>query len=86
MGEAAMNGPKLSDQIIEAHRVLRERVLLSGCLSFLQRKIGCSYNRAALLVAFMEDAKVISVPNNLGDRRWLIADSFDAVERFREMI
>ena len=76
---------KLTDQILTAHMVLRQRVLLSGCISYLQRSLGCSYNRAALLIAFLEDAKVLGGPNNLGDRRWLLDDRH-AVERLREMI
>jgi DNA segregation ATPase FtsK/SpoIIIE-like protein len=77
---------KLSDQIIAAHDALRERVLLAGSISYLQRKLGYSYNRAALILAFMEDAKVIGVPNNLGDRRWLIGDRARAVETLRGMM
>lgn len=76
---------KLSDQIIAAHSALREHKILAGCISFVQRKLECSYNRAALLVAFLEDAKVIGMPNHAGDRRWLM-DAADAVAVLREMI
>lgn len=81
-----MSGPKLSDQIYAAHRVLRQQLRLAGCISFVQRKLECSYNRAALVIGFLEDAKVLGMPDQAGYRRWLIADAAEAVETLRGMI
>jgi DNA segregation ATPase FtsK/SpoIIIE-like protein len=77
---------KLSDQILSAHLALRDQPRLTGCISYLQRKVGCSYNRAALILAFLEDAKVIGVPDHGGFRRWLIMDCDKAVEHLRGML
>ena len=76
---------KLSDQILQAHLLLRDHVRSIGCISYLQRKLDCGYNRAALVLAFLEDAKVISAPNNAGERRWLM-DCDAAVRTLQEAI
>jgi len=81
-----MSGPKLSDQIYAAHGVLRQQQRLTGCISLLQRKLECSYDRASLLIAFLEDAAVLGTTNHLGYRHWLIADVTAAVEHLRGMI
>jgi DNA segregation ATPase FtsK/SpoIIIE-like protein len=62
---------KLSADLIEAHRILRQMPRMVGCTSYLQRRLVTNYNRAALLLAVLEDEKVIGTPNN-GERRWLM--------------
>lgn len=74
---------KLSEQILAAHLVLREQPRLTGCISYLQRKLECSFNRAALILYFMEDAHVISVARDGGYRYWLIMDCDAAVAALR---
>ena len=74
---------KLSEQIIAAHFILRDQPRLTGCISYVQRQLQCSYNRAALIMAFMEDAKVISVTRDTGYRYWLILDCDEAVSALR---
>lgn len=76
---------KLSDQIHAGHCALREQMRLVGCIAYVQRKLGCSYNRAALVLGFLEDAKVIGTTNDHGERRWLM-DSELAVTTLREAI
>ena len=73
---------KLSDQIMSAHRILREQPRLTGCISYLQRKLDCSYNRASLILSFLEDARVIGEPDHAGFRRWLM-DPESAIENLR---
>lgn len=81
-----MSGPKLSDQIYAAHRALRQQQRLTGCISFVQRKLECSYNRASLLIAFLEDAKVLGTIDQTGYRRWIIADAGAALEHLQGML
>jgi hypothetical protein len=77
---------KLSDQILAAHMILREQKRLTGCIAYLQRKLECSYNRAALVLGFLEDAHVLGTVNDHGERRWIIADCAQAVESLRGML
>ncbi len=77
---------KLSEQILAAHLALRDQPRLTGCISYVQRKLECSYNRAALIMAFLEDAKVISVNQDTGARRWLVLDCDDAVTTLRDAL
>lgn len=76
---------KLSDQILNAHQFLREQPRLTGCISYLQRRLSCGYNRAALVLAFLEDSKIISIPDHGGFRRWLM-DGDAAVTHLKAMI
>jgi len=75
--------PKLSEQILAAHLALRDQPRLTGCISFVQRKLECSYNRAALILSFLEEAKVLSVTGEAGYRHWLIMDCDAAVATLR---
>lgn len=77
---------KLSEQILAAHLALRDQPRLTECISYVQRKLECSYNRAALLVSFLEDAKVISVTQEGGHRHWLILDCDAAISVLREAL
>lgn len=76
---------KLSDQILAADRHLREKMRLVGCLLYVQEKLGCTYNRAALVLAVLEETKVLSEPDHAGHRRWLM-DRVAAVEALRGAI
>lgn len=63
---------KLSDQIYDAHRMLRDKPRLCACTRYIEREFGCSYNRAALIISVLEDAKVLGEADHGGFRRWLM--------------
>lgn len=65
--DGAGDGADLYDQAVEI--VLRDR---KPTTSYLQRRLGIGYNRAASLIERMEDDDIISAPNRAGRREILI--------------
>lgn len=50
---------------------LQRKIELTGCTSYVQRKLQCGFNKAAKLLDEMEREGWISEPDNTGARRWL---------------
>jgi DNA segregation ATPase FtsK/SpoIIIE-like protein len=76
----AMHLPPLPDPEEELRRAFgflvekRDRQdgeAMTGCTSYVQRKLQCGYNRAALLLDQMVESGWITEPDNVGARRLL---------------
>ena len=61
--------PENTPEVIEQ---ARKFVLEKPSTSYLQRKLGFGYNRAAELMEYFEQQGVISEPNSAGLRRVLV--------------
>jgi S-DNA-T family DNA segregation ATPase FtsK/SpoIIIE len=71
----------LQPELNAALQHLRERALvtqnggvLTGCQSFISRKLGCGYNRAARIIEQMEEQGVVSRADRVGRREVLVGD------------
>jgi S-DNA-T family DNA segregation ATPase FtsK/SpoIIIE len=73
-GEIGESGDELYDQAVAV--VLRDR---KASTSYVQRRLGIGYNRAATLIERMENEGVIGAANHAGKREILVGD--DEVER-----
>lgn len=62
------------DALIKARDALREKAFEQGsfklekCTSTIQRKLQCGYNRAADIMTWMEERKMITEPDSQGAR------------------
>ena len=59
-------------QVIIAEAFLRDRLKdgpMTGCTSFVQRKLQCGYNRAATILELLEQGGVITDADATGARR-----------------
>lgn len=65
---------ELVGQAASAYEALREKDVLTGCTSYVQRKLQCGYNRAATILEILEKLKIISDPDALGARKWIASD------------
>lgn len=61
---------KLSDDARTALTQLRQKTALSGCTSYVQRKMNVGYVTAARLMDELEEAGLISTPDDAGLRHW----------------
>ncbi len=66
-------GADLSTAEIEAAKdALRERLRLNtkltGCTSYVQRKLGIGYNQGARLLEYLEAGQFITAPDAVGER------------------
>lgn len=59
---------ELRRQMIEAEQFLREADRRRGCTSFIQRKLGIGYNRAALITQELVKAGVLTEADATGER------------------
>lgn len=68
---ALMDRLELAALATLAEKHLREKPDgLTGCTSYVQRKLQCGYNRAATLLEILEKRGVITKPDNVGARHW----------------
>jgi len=69
---ALMDAADLNAQADAAEKHLRQKPgELSGCTSYVQRKLQCGYNRAATLLEILEKRGTLSEPDDTGKRRLL---------------
>lgn len=67
--------PPLIDDVRRAHAILAEKLygqptpFLTGCTSYIQRKMQCGYNHAAAIMEFMEELGGITPADNKGARQ-----------------
>ena len=62
---------KLSTDAEWALTELRRRNVLTGCTSYVQRKLQIGFVKAARLLDELVEAGWISEPDNTGGRRWV---------------
>lgn len=62
---------RLERQTEQALEHLRTKEVLTGCTSYVQRKLQVGFNRAATILERLEGADIISEPDNEGKRHWL---------------
>lgn len=66
--------PPLIDDVRAAHLILAEKLYnypdrpLTGCTSYIQRKMQCGYNHAAAIIGLMEEKGGITAADNKGAR------------------
>jgi DNA segregation ATPase FtsK/SpoIIIE-like protein len=60
----------LSEQAQHALTELQNKIVLTGCTSYVQRKLQCGYNRACNILEELERAGWISEPDGTGTRLW----------------
>jgi DNA segregation ATPase FtsK/SpoIIIE-like protein len=60
---------ELAAQVESAKFFLRAKGELSGCTSYIQRKLECGYNRAAQILDALEKEGFITAPDERGQRR-----------------
>lgn len=65
---------EMAEQIELAKYYLRAKGELSGCTSYVQRKLECGYNRACNILEALEKEGFITEPDNEG-RRSLVGGS-----------
>lgn len=58
----------IAEQIESAKFYLQQKGELSGCTSFVQRKLQCGYNRAAAILEALEHQGFITEPDDKGTR------------------
>lgn len=58
-------------QIENAKAHLRGKERLTGCTSFVQRRLGIGYNQAARIMIELEAQKFITPPDMVGERKLL---------------
>lgn len=62
--------PPLIDDVYQAHNILAEKLSysrdgkLTGCTSYIQRKLQCGYNHAATIMELMEEKGGITAADN----------------------
>jgi DNA segregation ATPase FtsK/SpoIIIE-like protein len=67
--------PPLIDDVYQAHGILAEKLyaqptpFLTGCTSYIQRKMQCGYNHAAAIMALMEEKGGITATDSKGARQ-----------------
>jgi DNA segregation ATPase FtsK/SpoIIIE-like protein len=59
----------IAEQIESAKFYLTQKGELSGCTSYIQRKLECGFNRAAAILEALEHQGFISEPDDKGRRR-----------------
>lgn len=62
----------LAIQINLAHVQLRGKDNLSGCTSYVQRRLHIGYRRAATLLDLMEQTEIVTPAGPGGVRQWLV--------------
>lgn len=60
---------EIAEQIESAKFYLRQKSEMSGCTSYVQRKLQCGYNRAALILETLEQQGFITEADGNGQRR-----------------
>lgn len=63
---------ELAEQIESAKFYLRQKGELSGCTSFVQRKLQCGFNRACNILEALEKEGFITEPDDQGHRRLVV--------------
>lgn len=69
--------PPLIDDVYRAHNVLAEKMYhsrdgkITGCTSYISRKMECGYNHAAAIMELMEEKGGITAADDRGARRLL---------------
>lgn len=67
--------PPLIDDVYQAHGILAEKLYahpdrpLTGCTSYVQRKMQCGYNHAAAVMELMEEKGGITAADSKGARQ-----------------
>jgi len=67
--------PPLIEDVYQAHSFLAERLYdrperpLTGCTSYIQRKMQCGYNHAAAIMQLMEEKGGITAADSKGARQ-----------------
>lgn len=67
--------PPLIDDVYRAHNILAEKFHtypvrpLTGCTSYIQRKMQCGYSHAAAILELMEEIGGITSPDSKGGRQ-----------------
>lgn len=61
---------KLTEDARTALTQLRQKTVLSGCTSYVQRKMNIGFVTAARLMDELESAGEISAPDSDGKRHW----------------
>ena len=67
--------PPLIDDVYRAHNFLAEKLYshpdrpLTGCTSYVQRKMECGYNHAAAIMELMEERGWITAADGKGARQ-----------------
>lgn len=64
----------ISEQIESAKFYLQQKGEMSGCTSFIQRKLQCGYNRAADILEALEKEGFITEPDNVGRRVLVVGE------------
>lgn len=62
----------LASQINLAHIQLREKEKLSGCTSFVQRRLHIGYRRAEIILELFEQTEIVTGAGPGGTRQWLV--------------
>ena len=62
----------LATQINLAHIRLREKEKLSGCTSYVQRRLHIGYRRAEVILELFEQADIVTGAGPGGVRQWLV--------------
>ncbi len=68
----AKQHPALSPDAQWALTELKHKLELTGCTSYVQRKLQCGFNKAARILEELETARWISEADNTGKRHWLL--------------
>jgi len=67
--------PPLIEDVYRAHTILAEKLYvypdrpLTGCTSYIQRKLECGYNHAAAILELMEEKGGITPADSKGARQ-----------------
>lgn len=67
--------PPLIDDVYQAHNLLAEKISysrdgkLTGCTSYIQRKMQCGYSHAAAIMELMEEKGGITAADDRGARQ-----------------
>lgn len=60
---------------------LQNKIVLTGCTSYVQRKLQIGFNKAARVLEELETEGWISEPDNTGTRLWKRSPSISSTHR-----
>lgn len=66
-----LSATELRAAVTHLRERLRDHGKLTGCTSYVQRRMGIGYNHAARIMDYLESAQIITAPDNRGERRFV---------------